>query len=586
MDEALKRILIVDSNPAIHEDFHKIFSDQTPHYVIDSAYKSEQAIHCVQDAIKEQHPYTLIFIDLASDTDGISTIQHIWKIDPEVCFVLCNAYSTYSWQSLTEKLQRPDHFLLLNKPFDINEIRQLVLYISTDADKNTEIKEKFNALEEKIKYLYTHDILTGLGNVTSLKECIEHAIVKAEQRGTTVGIALLFVDHLSEIQTVFGCHIVDALLKSITEKLKANCTSAETLIRKSHNEFAIILSDQASDEALIQKIEKLSAEFLLPLEIDKHSFFVSMHSGVATTQDGKEAGSLLQKAETALSYSKILGKKKIQFYCANYHDAMLRRAELMISLPQALKKNQFVLHYQPLVKANSSQIIGVEALIRWQHPVFGLLYPQEFIPLAEETGAIASLGEWVLKTALTKVKKWQETLYAGLIISINISSYQFCQPNFEGLLQRLLKKTGLLPSHLELEVIAHPMLMETSDILQKMNRLKELGMRFSLDNFGRGFANLDYLQAFPFDKVKIDRSFVKHIQSNPKENIVIETIIYLAQKMGIQVVAEGVETQAQVEFLFNHHGEQMQGYYFSPPLSEDACATLLQKQGSIIKEEG
>ena len=439
MDETKKRILIVDSNPAIHEDFHKIFSghgdkqkNSPPSYLIDSAYDSEQALHHVQQAVQEQRPYTIAFMDLYSNAswDGIKTAQRLWEADPNLHFVLGNAYSTYSWQDLTHQLPRADLFLILNKPFDLDEIRQLVFYLSRNEDADAKVNEHIHALQEKIKFLYTY------------------------------------------------------------------------------------------------------------------------------------------------------------IYPKNDPETLSRRAELMNTFPQALRDNQFVLHYQPLVKANSSQILGLEALIRWQHPAWGLLYPQEFLTAAEEAGFIVKLGEWVLKTAFAKVKRWQETIYPGLFVAVNISSYQLCQPGFEEVVLKLLKKAELEPHYVELEIIAHPILMGDPDVLKRINRLKESGVRFSLNNFGAGYANLDYLQSFPFDKVKIDRGFVKNIQPHLKENKAIEAILYFAKKMGVQVVAEGVETQDQVEFLFNHHGEQMQGYYFSPPLTEEACAVLLEKQRNRVKEEG
>ncbi len=312
-----------------------------------------------------------------------------------------------------------------------------------------------------------------------------------------------------------------------------------------------------------------------------------MHIGVSIyPRDGKELEILLKNAQAALLYSKIPVKKSIQFYNQTDHDEQLRRAELIVSLPLALKNNQFILHYQPLIKADSSKILGVEALIRWQHPSLGLLYPQEFIPLAEEIGLIYSIDEWVLKTSATKVKKWQETIHAELLLAVNVSSYQICQPNFEFLVQKTLKQVELDAHYLEFDIIANPLLTEDPNTIAKMTRLKESGIRFSLDNFGVGYANLDFLQFFPFDKVKIDKSFVNNIQLNVKQNKAIEAIIYFAKKMGIKVVAGGVETPEQVEFLFNHHGEEMQGFYFSPPLNDVACGMLLKKQGAIIKEEG
>ncbi|GEM_PF-884178 len=597
-----KRILIVDSNSAIHEDFQKIFclkSDSTEpskskqkhtqqSYSLDSAYDGEQAFQLIQQAMANQHPYTVAFIDLhlSPSSDGLAMIQRIWELDPDLQLVLSIAYSHYSYQDVVEKLQHPDPILILNKPFDINEIRQLVFHLSRKQDVNHTIQQNINALEEKINYQSTHDGLTGLGNRLLLTKYSMSAIAEAEKDGTLMGVVLLSIDNLKEVNTFFGISTGDSFIKQIAEKLRAYCSKVDLLIRLSNHEFLIILADQASEDSIVTKINQLVENFQHPLNIENHSLFVSTHIGASIfPRDGKELDLLLKNAETALSYSAKTGKKAIQFYNKTDHDIMLRRAALIIDLPRALKNNQFILHYQPLIKADSSKILGVEALIRWQHPDLGLLYPQEFLSLAEEIGLISSVDEWVLKTACARVKKWQETINSELLLAVNVSSHHMCQPNFEWLVQKTLKKLEFEPRYLEFDIIANPMLMGDHDTLPKMNRLKESGIRLSLDNFGVGYANLDYLQFFPFDKVKIDRSFVNNIQLNDKQNKAIEAIIYFAKKMGIKVVAGGVETPEQVEFLFNHHGGEMQGFYFSPPLNEEACGTLLKKQ-IIVKEEG
>ncbi|MCD6040217.1 MAG: hypothetical protein K0S27_1617 [Gammaproteobacteria bacterium] len=455
-----KRILLVDENPAIHEDFRKAFSPQynnntlkeveatlfphhmrpgdenepLPCYFIDSAYDGDQALKWVQQAAINQFSYTVAFIDLyfTSGGDGLATIQRIWEVDPYLQFVICMAYSSYSWQKIAKTLQRLDHFLILNKPFNVNEIRQLAFYLSKKRETENDTLKYTQALEKKIIY---QSMPKNVGN----------------------------------------------------------------------------LSNQ------------------------------------------------------------------------EYRDYLSRREELLASLNQALDGKQFVLHYQPLVKSDSGKILGVEAFIRWQHPHLGLLYPQEFLPLAGETDLILSIDEWILKTACAKVKKWQDSIYPKLNITVNISDYHICQMHFVELVKGILKKTGLHPCFLELDFFASQPLRENSEVLKTMLKLKEMGVRFSIDHFGVGYANLNYLQSLPFDRIKMDKNFIRHIQLNKKENAVVESIVSLAKKLGMDIVTEGVETVEQVEFLFDHHSEQMQGYYFSPPLSEQACVILLKKQASSEK---
>jgi EAL domain-containing protein (putative c-di-GMP-specific phosphodiesterase class I) len=220
----------------------------------------------------------------------------------------------------------------------------------------------------------------------------------------------------------------------------------------------------------------------------------------------------------------------------------------------------------------------MEALLRWQHPTLGLLYPLTFIPLAEETGIIIKMGEWILKTACSQMKIWQDTINSNISIAVNISPFQFQQKNFFDILQNILKETGLHPSFLELEITESLLFKNVTEISDKMFKLKELGIRLALDDFGTGYASFNYLRNFPFDKIKIDKNFIETIHSNTIDSFIVETIINMANKMGVTVLAEGVETPEQVEFLISHHGDQMQGYYFSPPLPEEGCTELLKNQ--------
>lgn len=608
-DPASQCILLVDSNSAIHEDFHNLLNSlnndekkdlalsrtkqknkqSQPSYRLDSAYDSDQTLQFIQQSIENEHPYLIAFIDLYQNANEsrIELIQRLWEIDPHLQIVLSIAFTPYSYQDIATILQRSDHFYILNKPYEANEIRQLILHLFMQQELDHAIAQNIKGLENKIHYQYTHDGLTDLGNRLFLSKHAQFVIAQAAQSRTLLGVAVLAIDNLKEIKTLFGFSVADNFINQIAKKLRQLCLQTDTLIRFSSEEFLIVLSNQENAANIENKMNQIEADFLRPLEVDNHMLVVSMRIGVSIyPRDGNELETLLKHAQAALFYSNKPTIKSIQFYNQTEHDVQLRRAELIMTLPLALKYNQFILHYQPLIKSDSSKILGVEALIRWQHPSLGLLYPQEFISLAEEIGQICAIDEWVLKTAVANVKKWQETIYPELLLAVNVSSYQICQPNFEFLVQKTLKQLEFDAHYLEFDMTANPLLIEDPDTIPKMNRLKESGIRFSLDNFGVGYANLDYLQFFPFDKVKIEKSFVNNIQLNVKQNKVIEAIIYFAKKMGVKVVAGGVETPEQVEFLFNHHGEEMQGFYFCPPLNEEVCSVFLKKQGAIVKEEG
>ena len=410
MDEPI-RILVVDANPAIHEDFHKIFEDATSvtsSIQIDSAYEADQALRFVQQAISSQYAYTVVFFDLYANAglDALAIIQRMWEVDPDLQVVLSINFSAYTAQDIAEKLQHSDHVIILNKPFDVSEVRQLVSFFLRKHANDNLVQEKIHALEEKIQYQLTHDYVTGLSNRFILAISISQAILQAEQHRTQVGIVLLGIDYLQAIHSVFGYVVSDQLIKQITEKLKKMISKSDSLIRLSDDKFIMVLTDSINERNIVERIDRYLAEISRSFEVDNHVIPISAHSGASLyPYDGKDADTLLKKAEAALQCSKKIGKKAIQIFNNNEHAAVLQRAEIMLALPQALKKNQFILHYQPLVKADSSQILGVEVLVRWQHPEWGLLYPPAFIALAEETGWISAIGEWVLKTACAKVKK-------------------------------------------------------------------------------------------------------------------------------------------------------------------------------------
>lgn len=597
-DYSKKRILVVDSNPAIADDFKKIFSPipeslkqknkLQPIYVLEYAATLDIAIQLIQQSMVEQKPFLVAMIDLyqKSDDNKLEMLQRMWEIDPHLQMIFNIAFTPYRYQDLVTQLQRSDRFYILNKPYEANEVRQIMLHLAQQQNLSFSVAQNIKNLESKINHQYTHDNLTDLGNRFLLSQHASFLLTQAQQVGSKLGVAILAIDNLKEIKTLYGFSAVDNFITQIAKKLRQFCSQSDMLIRWSSEEFLIIFSSQLNEEYIKNKINEIADYFSRPMEVDSQLLVVSMHVGVSIyPHDGKDLETLLKNAQAALSYSKKPVKKSIQFFNQSEHNAQLRRAELRVALPLAIKNSQFLLHFQPLIKSDSSEILGVEALIRWQHPTYGLLFPQEFISLAEELGLIYAIDEWVLKTAVTKVKKWQETINPELGLSVNVSSYQICQPNFEFLVQKILKTVEFKALHLEFDLIANPLLKEDPDTLSKMTRLKESGIRFCLDNFGVGYSNLDYLQFFPFDKVKIDKSFVKDIQLNVKQNKAIEAIIYFAKKMGVKVVAGGVETPQQVEFLFSHHGEEMQGFYFSPPLNEEACGILLKKQSAIVRQE-
>lgn len=438
-------------------------------------------------------------------------------------------------------------------------------------------------LEDQLVYQATHDSLTSLPNRILLADRIQQGIAHAKREGTYLSILIIDLDNFKDVNDNLGHAAGDVLLKLVSNRLSASVREIDTVIRLGGDEFVVILMSQYRAEDSITKARELIEKILIPFQIEDHSVTVTASIGISYyPDDGQDTNSLLKNADAALYHAKKMGRNTFQVYMYEYNEQLLQRAELNAGLLEAIEKNEFVLHYQPLVKPETGGIIGLEALVRWQHPKLGLLFPQTFISLAEDTGLIVLIGDWVLKAACTQIKAWQTDFNPDLTIAINISGYQFAQKNFVEKVQSILDETGIHPNTLELEMCQNYIFRNISETAQKMLKLKELGVRLSIDGFGVGDASFSYLKYFPFDKVKIDKSYIKGIHTNKYDDAIVEAIIGMTKKMGMEVLAGGVENAQQVELLMKYHGHQVQGYYYSSPLDTSHCTELLKSKKSLI----
>lgn len=622
MDESdKKRILIIDDNEAIHRDFRAVFEEKEvdPYFesvksmmfetpdpsariqpkmmdlVLDSAFQGEQALDLIKQALSIGKQYSLAFVDVLMPPgwDGAKTIQKIWEVDPEIQIVICTAYSEYSWEEISRLLQNSDNFLILKKPFDSIEIKQLVSSLITKWELKKQVQYQIENLERlvsertadlqkantELAHNATHDILTQLPNRALLTDRLNLAITVAKRNKLYVGVLLIDLDNFKHVNDSLGHDAGDALLTLIAKKLSGLVRESDTVARLGGDEFVLVLNNYAKEEDIFFKARKLLEVFNQPLEINQHQFTITISIGISIyPKDGMYPDLLIKNADSAMYRAKQIGKNTFQKYQEEFNKSTLERAELTSALRQALKNNELFLDYQPLVKLDSGKIIGMEALLRWNHPVLGIIPPVMFIPLAEETGLIIAIGEWVLRTACLQNKVWQQSVCPDLRIAVNVSPYQFHQNGFISVVKNILKESGLEPHFLELEITENIILGDATEIYEKMEELKKLGIHFSIDDFGTGYASLNYLKTFPFDKIKIDKSFIDNMTSNCEDSSIVEAIIAITKKMNIEVLAEGVEKKEQVDFLMQHQGNQVQGYYFSPPVDKEACTALLKKQ--------
>lgn len=443
------------------------------------------------------------------------------------------------------------------------EARQLIA-------KDISDRKNFEKLMEEMAY---HDPLTGLANRHKLKHHIKQ-LINAE---TNIAIMFIDLDRFKLVNDTFGHQAGDQLLSIIANRL-VNCIGENDLVsRQGGDEFIICLS--VHDHSEIEMItEKILLEMSKPLIIDGKEIIITPSIGISVSpNDGTDMATLIQHADLAMYQAKSKGKNTYQFFSSEMNKVATRLAEVETALRKALDNGEFTIHYQPKVMMKSKRIIGAEALIRWNHPEFGFISPCEFIPIAEETGLIIPIGEWVLREACKQTKAWQLAGYEPLLMCVNLSVRQFIQDDFHHMVAAALQDTGLEPQYLNLELTESLAIQEFDASIDKLNQLKSIGVKLSLDDFGTGYSSLSYLKRMPIDFIKIDRSFVSDIVNDPYDMAICSAIVTVAHSLELLVIAEGIETEEQYNILARQSCDEAQGYYFSHPLPANEMEKLLEK---------
>ncbi len=443
--------------------------------------------------------------------------------------------------------------------------------------------------EAKIRFLAYYDVLTGLPNRQLFKEHADRAILTAQRDGTKVAVIFLDLDNFKRINDTLGHNAGDKLLKKISENLtdgirasdivartEAGKQSMTSLSRLGGDEFTILLSglSEAKHAAVVAK--RIIECAGLPVKIDGQELYITGSAGITVyPEDGEDIDTLLKNADAAMYYAKEAGKNNFQFYAKHMNASTLARLNMEANLKKALEQNELVLYYQPQVEIRTCRIVGLEALIRWKHPEMGLVSPVEFIPIAEETGLIVPIGEWVLKTACAQVLVWHRAGFIPLRIGVNVSGRQFRQQDLVKSVKQILDTTCLDPQYLELELTESIIMHDVEEAIATLCKLKEIGLKLSVDDFGTGYSSMNYLKRFPLDTLKIDRSFVKDITTDPNDAAITKATIALAKSLDLTTTAEGVETEEQLTFLREQGCDQVQGYLISRPVPAERVEGLL-----------
>jgi diguanylate cyclase (GGDEF)-like protein/PAS domain S-box-containing protein len=433
------------------------------------------------------------------------------------------------------------------------------------------------AAEEQIRSLAYYDTLTGLPNRILLQDRLAQALAGASRHKDKVALLFLDLDHFKVINDSLGHSVGDLLLQQVAERLKQQTRQQDTVSRLGGDEFVVVLSgiQQIADSAITAEriINAIASEFV----IQGHSINVSCSLGISIfPDDGRDGETLVKHADAAMYCAKENGRNNFQFFTQKMNANIVQRLTRENSMRLALQKKEFFLMYQPQLDITTGEISGVEALIRWQHPKLGLVAPNDFIPIAENCGLIIPIGEWVLRTACTQARKWQDEGLPAVPVAVNVSAVQFRHRGFLELIRRVLHETGLPPPYLELEITESLILSNADLMLSKLKELKAMGVRLAIDDFGTGYSSFSYLRHFRVHKLKIDRSFVRDVCLDSDDAAITGAIISVAKSLNLKVIAEGVENKEQICFLREHNCDEIQGYYFSKPLLADECAEKMR----------
>jgi diguanylate cyclase (GGDEF)-like protein/PAS domain S-box-containing protein len=422
-----------------------------------------------------------------------------------------------------------------------------------------------------------HDSLTGLPNRNLLWDRIDRACVRAQRYGDFAAVAFLDLDNFKVVNDSLGHSLGDHLLRAVAARLESSLRAMDTVARLGGDEFVLVLSDQKSAQSVAGELQRIVESFSQPFAVDGRDVFITASVGVALyPQDAKDPESLMKSAELAMYRAKESGRDAYQLYTAEMQTSVTERLALESKLRRALERGEFSLHYQPQVDLRSNRIFGSEALLRWNQADLGMVDPAKFIPIAEETGLIVPIGEWVVRTACLQNKAWQNAGLPTITMAVNISARQFREKNLLQAVAKILAETGLDPTQLELEVTESVIMHDAQHVIAALQAFRDMGVRLSVDDFGTGYSSLSYLKRFPVDRLKIDQSFVRDITTDADDAAIAQAVITLGHTMNLRVIAEGVETPEQLAFLRRNQCDEMQGYLFGKPMPADEFGKLLE----------
>lgn len=566
-------ILITDDEPGIRDILYETLTERYECVAVGSA---EEALSRL--AVEK---FDLVISDInMGGMSGLEMIPRVKAIAPDTVVMMISGEQTI--ESAIQAL-RVGAFDYITKPFDLRHV-EVAVRRALDHHSLLEAKRSYeNHLEELVKlrtaelnHLAYHDALTDLPNRILFEDRLTQALSQVHRNRQTLGMLFLSLDRFKKVNDTLGHALGYKLLKEVAERLSNCVVEGDTVARFEGDEFALLLTHVNGTEDVIEIAVAVNEALNLPFTLDGNELFITTSIGISLCpDDGTDASTLMKNAGAAIYRAKQQGGGNYQFYTADMNAKALKRLELENSLRRALERKEFEVYYQPQVDINTGQVAGMEALVRWRHPELGIISPAEFIPLAEDTGLIVPIGEWVLRTACAQIKSWQDEGVARLRVAVNLSARQFQQQNLADMVIEILNETSLDPQHLELELTESSIMENAESAVETLRQFKNKGVRISIDDFGTGYSSLGYLKRLPIDILKIDRSFVRDVNTDSDDGALVMAIITLAHNLRLKVIAEGVETEEQLRFLHLLRCDEWQGFLFSKPLPAAAFKELL-----------
>jgi diguanylate cyclase (GGDEF)-like protein len=561
-----QRVLLIEDNPGDVRLIREMLSEgEDGLFDLDCVGRLSQGLEYLSSQAAG-----VVLLDLSlPDSYGFDTFLKVYAHSPKVPIIVLTGNDDQTVALSAVKTGAQDY--LVKGKLD----RELLL-------RSMQYSIERKRYQEQLEYQANYDALTGLPNRNLLHDRLRQSVY-AQRFVRSIGVVFLDIDHFKFVNDSLGHNTGDKLLQKVAERLLESVRDGDTVARLGGDEFILILNDQTGQEVIYRAMQRIISNITEPVEIDGQELLVTASAGISLyPQDGPDVETLLKNADAAMYRAKEKGRNNFQFYTAEMNRQVNERLKMESSLRRALERNELELYYQPRIRVADGALVGCEALLRWQHPELGLTLPERFIGLAEETGLIIPIGEWVIRTACARARTWQNNGGAPVSVSVNLSMRQFRQEALSNAIDDALRVSGLDPRLLEMELTESLVMQDTEAAIRVLERLREIGVKLSVDDFGTGHSSLSYLTRLPISALKIDQSFVQAIKGTGEsdEGIVAQAIISLGHNLNLKVVGEGVETAVQFDFLKRHSCDEIQGYYFGRPMPAAEFESFAFKRGS------